>query len=248
MINYQPVKILFDFGSLQIPSYGFALFSAFITGYILALREVKRRGLDVGEFNNLFILIVTGAVIGARIFFAVENLRYYLNSPMEIFKTWRGGVSSYGGFIGAFLFVFVYTKVRKINLWEYADAVVPSIALGIFITRIGCFLNWCDYGVACSLPWAVNAGDYPRHPTQGYLALNGLIHFLVFQQLKTRPLISGQLFLWFVISYNTARLAIEFTRDGPRYFTVLTSGQIAGLSMLLIGLVYLKKRKRLDQA
>jgi phosphatidylglycerol:prolipoprotein diacylglycerol transferase len=32
---------------------------------------------------------------------------------------------------------------------------VPSLALGLFLTRIACFLNGCCFGTVCTLPWGV---------------------------------------------------------------------------------------------
>jgi len=242
MINYQPVKILFSVGGIEIRSYGVALVLAFIVGFFITKREVKRQGLDTNEFINMFVLIVLGAIIGARLFFVAEYIQHYSIQPSAILKTWKGGVSSYGGFIGAFLFTFIYTKLHKTDIWNYVDAIIPGVCAGVFITRIGCFLNWDDYGIANNLPWAVNAGDFPRHPTQLYLAINGLILFFVFFRSRIKHEDSIKHFLLFVISFNSIRFFIEFSRDEPRHFLNLTLAQITGFVIILITLFYLKRK------
>jgi len=53
----------------------------------------------------------------------------------------------------------------------YALEQEVELVMGIAIGRVGCFLTGLPdhtYGVHSSLPWAVDFGDGPRHPTQLY--------------------------------------------------------------------------------
>ena len=244
MIDYSPLPVLFRIGVIKVHSVGFALTLAFFIGFFLALREIRRRELDPDDFKKMFLFIVLGAIIGSRLFFVVEHVTYFFEYPVEIFKIWKGGASSYGGFLGAFLFVFVYFKKRKLPFLAYADAVVPALCMGIFIKRIGCFLNWCCYGSACNLPWAINAGDFPRHPTQIYLALNGLILFFIFSKLKHKQRYSGWLLSRCLIVYGLARFLIEFLRDSERYLFNLTIAQWASGTLLVLTCLFIIGKKK----
>ena len=243
MINYHPMPVLFTVGPVTVSSSGLSFFLAFLTGFLLGVKEVRRKGLDVDDFKKMFTLIAVGAIIGSRLFFVLEHVTYFSHYPLEMFKIWRGGASSYGGFIGGFVLPFIYFKKCKLDFWSYADALVPSICLGIVIVRIGCFLNWDDYGITTNLPWAVDAGDFPRHPTQIYLSLNGLILFFIFLQQRKRKRPPGTLFLLSVISYTPARFLIEFLRDSERYFLNLTAAQLLSLAIFFVTLLYFNKRK-----
>ena len=243
MIGYQPVKVLFSIGSVEIHSSGLAFFLAFFVGFLSGIKEVRRRKLDADVFKRIFSFVVIGSIIGARLFYVLENLDHFYAHPIDIFRLWTGGASSYGGFIGGFLLPYIYVKRIKLNIWGYGDAIVPGFCIAIVIKRIGCFLNWDDYGIESALPWAVNAGDFPRHPTQIYLALNGLILFFVFMLLRKRVKNSGTLFLLFVMSYSVLRFPIEFLREGERYFPGLTMAQISGLVIFLAAFFYFFKRQ-----
>ncbi|MCK4943086.1 MAG: prolipoprotein diacylglyceryl transferase [Candidatus Aminicenantes bacterium] len=247
MIEYNPIPIIFRLGQIEVHSIGFAFTLAFLLGFLLALKEVRRRELNPDDFKKMFFLIILGAIIGGRLFFVFENVKYFFDYPVEIFKVWKGGASSYGGFIGGFLLPFIYFKKNKLNFLSYADAVVPALCMGIFIKRIGCFLNWCCYGSASSLPWAINAGDFPRHPTQIYLALNGLILFFLFSKLKHKQKYSGWLLSWCLIVYGASRFLIEFLRDSERYLFNLTIAQWAsGILFALACFFIMNKEKQTD--
>lgn len=60
---------------------------------------------------------------------------------------------------------------------------MAPILLGLVIGRTGCFvagLNDGTYGVFTDLPWGVDFGDGPRHPTQLYEWLAALLALVLF--------------------------------------------------------------------
>jgi phosphatidylglycerol:prolipoprotein diacylglycerol transferase len=124
------------------------------------------------------------------------------------------------------------------------------LALGIFITRIGCSLINDHQGAITSLPWAILWPDgTPRHPVAEYLALNGLIMFLIFWFLRIRLKKPGQLFIIFLFWYTISRFLLDFTRAtdtvlaDPHYFGLFIS---QWLSLFVIaGLFFFLIKKRL---
>ena len=75
---------------------------------------------------------------------------------MEAFQYWKGGIVYYGGIVGGAIGFFAYRWFYPFPIRPYLDAIAPSIALGTFFGRLGCFLNGCCYGDQCRLPWAVS--------------------------------------------------------------------------------------------
>src|SRR5258708_2681776 len=76
----------------------------------------------------------------------------------DVFKVWKGGIVFYGSVIGATAAFFLYRRLRPFPLGPVLDAIAPSVALGIALGRVGCFLNGCCYGDVCdpaTVPWAV---------------------------------------------------------------------------------------------
>jgi prolipoprotein diacylglyceryltransferase len=115
------------------------------------------------------------------------------------------------------------------------DAFVFPLILGIAVGRIGCFLTGLPdhtHGVHSSLPWAVDFGDGPRHPTQLYEVAFLLMLGMILALRSRRPYGEGELFRIFMLGYLGFRLAVEFVKPVERH---------AGLSAIqwacLLGIV-----------
>jgi len=127
----------------------------------------------------------------------------------------------------------------------------PSIAVGQFLGRIGCFAAGCCYGKICDLPWAIvfNNPDslapvgIPLHPTQLYHAFSNLIIFLFLWFYRTRKKFAGQLFWLYILLYGITRAFVEVFRGdfrGHVCFGVLSISQVVGLTMAIIAIIVLK--------
>ena len=85
--------------------------------------------------------------------------------------------------------------------------------MGIFIGRIGCSLINDHQGAVTNLPWAILWPDQIlRHPVAEYLALNGLIMFLVLWFLRNKIKKPGYLFIIFLVWHSISRFLLDFTR------------------------------------
>jgi phosphatidylglycerol:prolipoprotein diacylglycerol transferase len=63
-----------------------------------------------------------------------------------MFAMRRGGLVAYGGFLGGLAGSYFFLRRHRIPLLPWADVAVPSLASGLMITRIGCYLFGCDFG------------------------------------------------------------------------------------------------------
>jgi phosphatidylglycerol:prolipoprotein diacylglycerol transferase len=131
-----------------VPIYGFGLmlFVAFVVCTWLAGRRAQQEGIAKERVQDLGIWIFVGGIVGARIVFMIQ----YDRPLAEFFKIWEGGLVFYGSAIGGvvgYLLAYVFV-IRRHNLssWQLADIVAPTVAMGLCLGRIGCFLNGCCYG------------------------------------------------------------------------------------------------------
>jgi phosphatidylglycerol:prolipoprotein diacylglycerol transferase len=136
-----------------------------------------------------------------------------------------GGLVMYGGFIGALIAGTIFFKVKKLPFLPYADACAPSIGFGIFLTRIGCFLNGCCYGAPASGPLAIKfpadspAGMYQTEchahglfPSQLLESAGGLlIAVIVLLAGRKKPFVGFQFYLMGIL-YSVLRFGDDFTR------------------------------------
>jgi hypothetical protein len=141
-----------------------------------------RENISGEKIADVTLWLMVGAILGARAVYVTTYWKdEFASQPFrEIFMIQHGGLVYYGGLIGATIAGIIYIRWKKLPLWKTADVLAPSIALGSVFGRIGCLLNGCCYGRACSLPWAIrfpadNSGTprrrTPVHPTEIYDAL-----------------------------------------------------------------------------
>jgi phosphatidylglycerol:prolipoprotein diacylglycerol transferase len=213
--------ILFKIGSLPINSYGLMLAISFLLGVKLAARRAFKIGVPTDDTLNLGIWIMAAAIIGSRAFYVLTHMEQYADDPLAIVAFWNGlyGLSMLGGVILAMITGFTWMIRKKWPVWSFADALIPSFALGIFITRIGCFLNGCCFGTetSCSLgisfppgslPYSV-FGNSPVHPTQLYSSLGGLVTLLILLLSDLRKHFPGFIFSLFLGLYGVTRFGLE---------------------------------------
>ncbi|MEK9130615.1 MAG: prolipoprotein diacylglyceryl transferase [Patescibacteria group bacterium] len=232
-------------GALPIQIWGLLVALGFLFGAVAAAWMARRRGLDPKHIYDLAAWIVVAAMIGGRLFHVVfYDPDFYLANPGQILAFWQGGMSIYGGFVGAILASLVYCQRRKLSIHQYADAVIFGLPLGMFIGRIGCFLIHDHPGTATSFFLGVKYPDgVIRHDLGLYESLNGLILFFLFLLLAKRHVKQGTYIIVFCLWYGVSRFLLDFLRLVDVRYLGLTPGQY--LSAILIGLgiiLWLKPR------
>jgi phosphatidylglycerol---prolipoprotein diacylglyceryl transferase len=213
--------ILFRIGSLPINSYGVTLAISFLLGVHLATRRAARLGIRPADIADLGVWVMLAAIVGSRAFYVATHVEEFRGHWLDVIAFWKGlyGLSMLGGVLLAIATGFFVIARRKWPVWALADASIPSFALGIFITRIGCFLNGCCFGTATcsppgvvfpqgSLPWEAY-GFQPVHPTQLYGSVGGLLLLAMLLFTDRRPHFPGFIFALFLGLYGASRFGLE---------------------------------------
>ncbi|MCS6976306.1 MAG: prolipoprotein diacylglyceryl transferase [Gemmatales bacterium] len=196
-------QILFEiptpWGRLPIFGYGFMLFLAFAVGTWLAARRAKAEGIASELIWDIATYCFIGGVLGARLLALwidpqPGNLWQQLYRFIEI---WKGGMVFYGGLIGGFLAYLIawwrIVRPNKLSTLRIADLVMPSIALGIFFGRFGCFLNGCCYGGVADPEEIFWATRFPSNsPPQRELVSRGFQTAFGFLVDEDDPAVVGQ--------------------------------------------------------
>jgi phosphatidylglycerol---prolipoprotein diacylglyceryl transferase len=252
--------IVFKLGPFSLHWYGVMVATAFLAGLWTAGRRGPLAGVAGEKIVDLGPWAILGAIVGSRVFYIVSYWHEaFAGKPIgELFMIWKGGLVYYGGLIGAALAFIIYVKLKKLPLWKLADVFAPSIPLGCFFGRIGCFLNGCCYGRPCNLPWAVcypadnplEPPTHPVHPTQLYDSLLNLCLYGFLAWLFRRRKFDGQVFSTYLVGYALLRSFVEFFRGDylleQRYFGGwATPAHLVSLLILVAGLVLLQVLPRL---
>ena len=99
------------------------------------------------------------------------------------------------------------------------DLVALALPIPLLVTKVGCLLNGCCYGMESSMPWALTFPEgaatstpgIPTHPTQAYeilVATGIIIVFAVLDRERWR----GTMLFWFLVMYGLGRAATEVFR------------------------------------
>lgn len=229
-----------------------------VMGYWIITKMWQHEGLPEKWLTSLFYSVVIGTVVGARLGHVLfYEPAYYLANPMEIFKTWHGGLASHGGTIGVILALWWYSRnvSHKSLLWIFDRVAVPTGVVAMMI-RLGNLMNHEIYGHETDLPWAFRfitnipywqqgaepMFSAPSHPTQLYEALCYLIVFLICMWLywvKGAQRREGLIFGVFMIGVFGSRFFIEFLKHNQSTFEadmVLNMGQLLSIPFVLIGI------------
>lgn len=261
MLTYPSISpIALQIGAIKIYWYGLMYVIGFIIAWILAIYLVKDRKnfLTTEQVSDLIFYCALGVILGGRLGYALIYSVDFYHHPLSIIKIWEGGMSFHGGLIGVIIAFFLFAKKVKRNFLTIADFVSPFVPIGLFLGRIGNFINSELWGRVTTVPWGMvfpNGGSLPRHPSQLYEALlEGLVLFIILWIYSKKPRPEGRISGLFLIGYGIARIVCEFFRNpdpqiGYIAFGWLTMGQLLSLPMIIIGLLlFYKKSKRLSMS
>lgn len=244
----QPV--LFSIFGLEIKAYGFFIAIAFLAGIQLAAYFIKKDGEDPEPLYDLSLYLLISAILGARLLEVIVNYKDYIDSPLDMFKIWNGGLTFYGGLIATVIVGKIYVKKHKLDFFKYGDYIAPSMAFGYMFGRTGCFFAGCCYGKAAAVGHFCQTFTHAEsfapknvclYPTQLYGALSALFIGIILLIMRKHHSFKGQLFLLFFILYAPARFAIEFLRNDTRglYFNnLLSTSQLIGIPFFIGALIY----------
>lgn len=254
-------------GPLTLHTYGALLAAAFLIGLWVAGRQAKRQGLDGAKLTDMAIYVLIAGLVGAKLLLLITDWAYYSKNPRELLSILQSGGVFYGGLLGALPVAWWYTRRHAIDAWRAADALVPGVAIGQAIGRLGCFAAGCCYGKPTDLPWGVTFTDvyaartvgtpldHALHPSQIYESLFTLLIFFGLLLVAERKRFHGQVALTYVGVYATARFFAEFLRgDVARGFLfdgALSTSQFIAILMLAgaaVALPYLLKTRRIARA
>jgi phosphatidylglycerol:prolipoprotein diacylglycerol transferase len=237
---------------------------SFLAGIYISSYRARRFGLDPQLVLDLSVYLIIAGVIGSRLLYVVFHLEEY-NNLLDVFALWQGGATLYGGLILAIFAAALFAKKKNTDFMLIADIMSPALALGIMLTRVGCFLSGCCFGSATTLPWGLEfpvdspAGAYARslatggevvhlHPAQLYASVYGLI-ILLFLLLSEKRLVKrGATFGAFIAFYGVFRFTLDFFRyyeESMRVLFDLTLNQVLSVGLLGIGLYLIMRRTTL---
>jgi phosphatidylglycerol:prolipoprotein diacylglycerol transferase len=199
--------------ALSFKPFGMLVATGVYLAAWLTLRRARRIGLDERVMSSFIAWVVGVGFVGGHV---LDELFYYpqrlLDDPWSIFRLWDG-LSSFGGFTGAFIGMLIWRARNRVRVLPYADNVMAMLPVGWVFGRAGCSVAHDHPGVLSDAWFAV------QYPGGGRFDL-GLLELLL-----TIPLALG--FLWLArrprpwgffaalgcVCYAPVRFALDFLRE-----------------------------------
>lgn len=256
----------FEIGGMEfsIKWYGALIAAGYLLALIAATHLAKKKHIDVDALYDVVIFGTLGGIVGARAYYVLFNLGYYLANPSKILSINEGGLAIYGGVIGAVLVGFITCKIRKFNPGDAIDLAAVGFLLGQGIGRWGNFTNQEAFGTNTSLPWGMTSNkikDYivahqdafvekgitmdpyeGVHPTFLYESIWCLLGFVIlFIMFSKFRKFKGQVALSYGVWYGAERTVIEGLRTDSLYIgnTDIRVSQVLSLILAVSCLVAL---------
>lgn len=256
-------NVAFTVFGLNVYWYGVIIGLGIIISLALAVKEAKRTGQNPDNYMDFTMIAIVICVICARLYYVIFSWDYYSQHLNEIFATRNGGLAIYGGIIGGIATAIVYTKVKKLNFWLFADTTAPSLLLGQIIGRWGNFFNREAFGgytdglfamrymkeQVSHIPQSVldniinvNGVQYIQvQPTFLYESLWNLVVFAILMILKRRKKFDGEIFGLYLLGYGLGRVWIEGLRTDQLILgnTGIPVSQLLSAIIIIISIVIL---------
>jgi phosphatidylglycerol:prolipoprotein diacylglycerol transferase len=262
-----------DLGPLAISPHGIGIAVGYLVGaQIMVARARARAGPDEADLWNVVFYALIGAIVGARVGYVLGHLSQVTDGgtdPLGVLRVWEGGISLLGGITGGILGALPYVLRHRMGFWRMMDLVVPGLAVGIVIGRIGDLVIGDHLGKPTALPWgwrclgevggappspgsvyrlALEQGSPPSlgcfgltlHQTALYDFVSTLLLVGVLVVLDRRRHRLGFLTLVFGAWYGTMRVITDFLRVDRRYLG-LTGSQLLALAVVLVALFLLAR-------
>lgn len=138
--------VAFEIFGVQVYWYGIILTTGIILGLCMSMYIAKKEGLNPDTILDFLLIDIVFAILGARLYFVLFNWSYYKDNIGEILNTRQGGIAIYGAIIASVVVAAIFTRVKKISLWQFGDIAAYGLLVGQAIGRYGNFVNQEAFG------------------------------------------------------------------------------------------------------
>ena len=243
-------RVAFNIFGFNVYYYSLCILLGVIVAYILITREGKKQGLPKEFISDLIFYTLIIGILGARVYYCVFNLDYYLANPSEILKIYNGGLAIHGGVIAGLIFVYFYTKKKNVSFIKILDIVAPAVIIAQSFGRWGNFFNQEAHGGITTyqnlknmhIPEFIINGMHIEgkyyYPTFFFESIWCLIGFIILMiARRNKNLKKGFQIGFYFIWYGIGRFFIEALRTDSLMFFGLKIAQIVSLIGIIIGII-----------
>lgn len=244
----------FTIFGFEIYFYGVIIAAAFILAALFCARKAAEFGLTSDDLFDLVIWLIPACIIGARLYYVLFKLDYFIANPSKIFSVRDGGLAIYGGIIAGVITGIIWSRRKKIPVFAVGDLAAFGLLIGQAVGRWGNFINREAFGavtdVFCrmglTLPGQETLYVHPTFLYESLWNLAGLIILCILSKLGKRKY-DGQFFWSYILWYGLGRAWIEGLRTDSLYIgstDIRVSQLLAAVSALAALIVLIVNAKK----
>ena len=247
-------RVALDLGIVQIYWYSIFILLGVLSAIFIIYKEMRKQGLPKDVILDMSFYSIVIGIIGARIYYVLFNLDYYLINPIEIIEIYKGGLAIHGGLIVGCAYLIYFTKKNKLDTLKMLDIIVVGLILGQAIGRWGNFFNQEAFGKLTTykdlqnnhIPEFIIKGMYIEGeyytPTFLYESISSIIGFIILLIMrKQKKLRKGQLSGFYLIWYSINRFFIESLRTDSLMFGPIKVAQLVSILLIITGIILMLK-------
>lgn len=262
LLQFDPIDYLV-LGPLRVSPHGIATAVGFLAGARLLLATTRERGIDDEVIHRMLYRAAIGALIGARLAYALNHWSDFSDDLLSVLAVWKGGISLFGGIAGGVLAAVPVMRAERLRFWRLMDAAAPGLALGILIGRVGdlvvgdhlgkptdFFLGFQCTDAGSASPCVAPIGSGVHMPALYDLVSAGgmLMVVLVLRRWKRWD---GFLIIFAAGWYGAGRFLEDFYRIDDTVLLGLSGSQLTALTLVTAAtawLAFVRRTPKLDTA
>lgn len=252
----------FSLFGFEIYFYGAIIAFGFILAGLYCAKRAPQFGLTDDHLYGFVIWLIPICIVGARLYYVLFKLDYFMANPSEIFAIRDGGLAIYGGIIAGIITAFFYCRAKKIHLAALADLASFGLLIGQAIGRWGNFINREAFGdvtdIFCRMGLTAPGHETLYvHPTFLYESLWNFIGFIalhIFSK-KCKNRFEGEIFWLYILWYGLGRAWVEGLRTDSLYIgasgirvSQLLAAVSAAAALAVLIITHTKNKKNLKGA
>ncbi|MBW6440619.1 prolipoprotein diacylglyceryl transferase [Patescibacteria group bacterium] len=237
------------FGPITIQIWGLFVAVGVLLALYLSLKDAKKKNINQDYIWDIFVIMLIGMILGSK---SADILFNYntIKGVEDIIYIYSSGFSFLGGVLLSYIFLYIYAKSKKINIYKILDNLILGAIIALIITRIGCFLVYDHIGKITNLPWGrIYLDGSIRHPVALYHLIGGIVIIVIICYLRKVNLKEGILTLLVILVYIVIRFFSDFVRCtdlylcDSRYYNLTHSQWLLLLILPFVILKLVKKNK-----
>lgn len=213
----------FSIFGFEIYLYGVIIAAGFILAALYCAHRAPEFGIDPDDLYSLVIWLIPICIIGARAYYVLFKLDYFIENPGRILAIRDGGLAIYGGIIAGIITGIIFCRVKKIKVFAIGDLAAFGLLIGQAIGRWGNFINREAFGGAtdifCRMGLTVDGSAIFVHPTFLYESLWNIIGLIILHiwSKRGKRKYDGQIFWLYILWYGLGRAWVEGLRTDSLY-------------------------------